>query len=182
MYRLVSLAVFEFLGVADWVIWYLISQYVGLAVFGGYLLYKRRFKIGFKAVFLRKEATGWVIVGSKEFKAKDKTVKYGKKKAFKINLKKVTYRERGYQNVYFDYDKGDHLTFKTSDGLDPIDAGMFLAQGVMERIVDRMKTAGIYNFVLIVITVVLAVMCFFIGLLLSPYVLPVEEAVSMVGF
>lgn len=57
-------------GVPDWIIYYMIFNYVGLAVVGGYLLYRTKFKIGFLAVFVRKghgsrrDLPTWIIDGT----------------------------------------------------------------------------------------------------------------------
>ena len=164
---------FESLGVADWVIWYMISQYVGLGVFGGYLLYRKRFKIGYEAVFLRKDVSGWVEVGSKEFKSKDETVRY-KKKNFSVDLKKLSYRKHGWQYLYFDFKTGDLLTFGgKKTGMSPRDADLFLESGIIGRIVAGLKKVGMVGYTFIAIMIVMCLLCFFIGLLLSPYVLPV---------
>lgn len=174
---------FESLGVADWVIWYMISQYVGLGLAGGYLLYKKRFKIGFKAVFLRKEKTGWCVVGSKEFKAKDETIKFHKKN-FSVDLEQLSYRERGYQYLYIDFEEGTLLTFGGEcAGIDPMDADLFLSSGIINRIVAGLKGVSMFSFIILVIMAVVAVLCFFIGLLSSSYLLPeaVEEEAQIIG-
>jgi hypothetical protein len=44
---------FESFGIPDWIVWYFIAQYVGMGIFGGYEIYRKRFKIGYRATFLR---------------------------------------------------------------------------------------------------------------------------------
>lgn len=148
---------FEGLGVADWVIWYTIAQYVGLLVIGGYLLYKTRFKIGFKAVFLRRVGVGerlegveldpvdvaygyvsdkrgeYQFVGEKEFKSTDKVVSF-KGGSFSPDLEFMTYRKFGFQYLFFDFDSGALLNFGGElKGVDPRYAQRHLKSGVLER-------------------------------------------------
>jgi hypothetical protein len=163
-------------GVADWVIWYIISQYVGLGVVGGYLVYKTRFKIGFKAVFLRKDVAGWYVIGEKEFKANADTVNFNKKD-FGVKLEKLSYRKHGFQYLYFDFDTGDLLCFGgVHTGIDPKDADLFLSSGIIQRIIMGLKGVGMFTLGLVVVMVVVAVLCFVVGLFVSPYVLPVGNS------
>lgn len=46
------------LGIIDWMFYYLLVQYVGIGVLAVYLLYRTRFKVGFRASFYRKSGVG----------------------------------------------------------------------------------------------------------------------------
>lgn len=80
---------FEFLGVADWVVWYIISQYVGLAVLGVYLLYRARLKIAFLAVFVRRGGLAQSFVDG-SYQIKKRVVK-GKDMKGKGKPKRIFY-------------------------------------------------------------------------------------------
>lgn len=160
-------------GTPDWIIYYMISQYVVLGIAGGYWVWKTRFKIGFEARFLRKELSGYVLVGTKEFNSKDELISY-KDKKFKVDLEKLGYRQRGFQYLYYDYDNGNLLTFGgEKEVLDPYDAGLFLASGILQRILAIFKGVGMFPIVVISLIVVFCVLCFSLGVLSSPYILGV---------
>lgn len=172
---------FASLGVPDWVIWYTISQYVGLALFGGYWIYKTRFKIGFKAVFVRKvgqesealldpidieygyamAAKGeWQVVGSKEFKATAGNISF-RKKSFTPNLEAVAYRKHGFQILVFDYDSGSCLTFGGEvKNVEPEYAERHLTSGALR---EFLSGSGVLNrtmlIMLLVVVVAVGVSC-----------------------
>lgn len=125
---------FEAFGVADWLVWYMIAQYVGMGVLGGYIVYATRFKIGYRAVFLRRVGAkgevselnpidveygykGGVVgggqyqfVGDKDFRATAKEIRF-RGGTFAPDLERVSYRKFGYQFLFFDFDSGSLLNF-----------------------------------------------------------------------
>jgi len=167
---------FESLGVADWVIWYMISQYAGLAVFGFYMLYTTRFKIGFKAVFVRRasqvgkvvsasegsESSGkeilnvgdYVVVGDKEFKNTAESVSF-KDKTFVIDLAYAGYRKFGFTYFLFDLDKGSALRFGgEKQGVDSKLVDLFTNSGVIAQLVKGLRSVDKMLLVMVIVAVV----------------------------
>lgn len=187
---------FEFLGVADWLIWYMISQYVGLAVVAVYLLYKTRFKIGFKAVFLRKVGVSkdsksedtavrvgdYQVVGEKEFKSTDKSISF-RKGSFSPDLEHIAYRKHGFQYVFFDFDTGSLLTFGGEfEGVDAPFAERHLRAGVLrEFLLGAGSLPKMFWVVFIISVVTTGVSCLIGGYLIGKEGLLAPEMVSLFG-
>lgn len=176
---------FESLGVADWVVYYMIMNYVGLAIFGVYLLYRSRFKIAFLAVFYRKGSKGspaggyrlvrddnknvvdvemdvggeseYVYVGEKEFKKTDLSVEFGKR-TFTINMEAPCYRKYGYTMYAFDVERGDTLRFGDQiKSMSPLVAQRHLKHQLFQRILQAGSLKTEYWIILIA-------MCVMVGL------------------
>lgn len=179
---------FEFLGVADWLVWYMISQYVALVIFGVYLLYTTRLKIGFKAVFVRRASKegsdlsdidieygysssgsgSYMVVGEKGFKPTDESVSF-KKKTFVLDLGYSGYRKFGYTYYFFDFDEGSSLVFGgEKEGVDAELIDIFTNSGVIAQLVRGIRGIEPMMLAMIIIAVVgVGVSCFFGGYFLG---------------
>jgi hypothetical protein len=169
------------LGVADWVIWYMIFEYVGLGVVVVYWLYRSRFKIGCKAVFVRRSGEKvvegeaveldpidveygyslpeqvrsgeYVVVGEVEFKPTAVSVRF-RKRTFMVDLAYVAFRKFGFTYFLFDWDLGASLRFGGEKvGVDAEVVDLFTESGVIAQLVARVK--GIDRMMLALIIVVI---------------------------
>lgn len=150
-----------------------IISYIGLFCGLLYWVYRKKFKIGFKAHFVRKSNNVWRVVKTLEFKAHQESIGF-KGKAFLIDLKRIVYSIGGWSYIVFDYDSGDILTFDGNFiGVDPTAVDIFVNSSIVTKIFEGLDRFGLENIALVVIVLVCGVLGgFLLGVFTSPIILP----------
>lgn len=157
----------------------LAAQAIILGVVGFWLVWHFKLRTVFKAELyeaLNKSAFGttqYFKVATVEFKKDDKTVNHKKYGAFTVYHNKKVQTDGRVHVWAFDANTKEGLTFGgTHETADPTFTQALLYSGVVKRFTNMITAFDAQTWLIIILLVVVAVLCFISGLFASPHILP----------
>lgn len=167
------------MGLPSWFIYYQVGVFGVLLTVLFVWVYREKVRIVFRARFYREGRDGlYHCVGKKDFNPKDESIEFkvkDVKKKFEINLKNVSEIEKNKTFLSFDVDTQKALRFKVGrDVGDGLLNELVLGGKLMQQFVDKAMGLSPVMLVILGVMVGVAVLCFVVGLFVSPYLLPVE--------